>query len=286
MYECIYCKQPFEDSKKRSYHQRYCKMSPDYERKRLAFQLAGKETSSKNKGKQWVPRIHYEFICEKCGKPFSKDLTLTQRNKLTRLFCSRKCANSHIQTEETKRKISQTLKKNVKVAIIKTCKNCGNPIGRKSTYCIKCFKKCMEYSKETREKLRIAGLKAANVNADKKRSRNEIDFYNKCCEKFKSVRHNVAVFNGWDADIIIDDFAIAVLWNGAWHYKQIKKKQSLPQIQTRDIIKIQEIKSCGYIPYVIKDMGRADKCKVDLEFDRLCEYIQTLGTNHTSVRKF
>ena len=46
----------------------------------------------------------------------------------------------------------------------------------------------------------------------------------------------------WDADIIIHDYKIAILWNGAWHYKQISKNSSLIQIQNRDVIKINEIK--------------------------------------------
>jgi hypothetical protein len=57
------------------------------------------------------------------------------------------------------------------------------------------------------------------------------------------------------------------LWNGPWHYRQITKKQSLPQIKTRDKIKLEEIKKCGYIPYIIKDDGKYDTKFVEEQFN-------------------
>lgn len=49
------------------------------------------------------------------------------------------------------------------------------------------------------------------------------------------------MFNGWDADIIIPNIKVAVLWNGKWHYEQIKKGHSVKQVQNRDKIKLKEI---------------------------------------------
>ena len=40
----------------------------------------------------------------------------------------------------------------------------------------------------------------------------------------KNVKHNEAIFNGWDADVIIEDIKLAVLWNGKWHYEKDNKK--------------------------------------------------------------
>lgn len=67
---------------------------------------------------------------------------------------------------------------------------------------------------------------------------------------------------------------LAVLWNGAWHYKQISRKQSLEQVQTRDKIKLQRIVEAGWTPYVIKDLGKFSSVKVDSEFHALMEYIR------------
>lgn len=38
------------------------------------------------------------------------------------------------------------------------------------------------------------------------------------------------MFNGWDADIIIEDLKIAILWNGKWHYEKITEKHSVSQV--------------------------------------------------------
>lgn len=93
--------------------------------------------------------------------------------------------------------------------------------------------------------------------------------------EFKSVLCNKKIFNGWDADIIINDFKLAVLWNGIWHYKKIAKKHSLLQVENRDKIKLKEIINCGYTPYIIKDMGKENKQFVLNEFEKLKQYLIT-----------
>ena len=71
-------------------------------------------------------------------------------------------------------------------------------------------------------------------------------------------------------------FEIAVLWNGKWHYEKIKKEHSINQIQNRDKIKIEEIKKCGYIPYIIKDLGKYNLEKVNTEFKNFLDYIKQI----------
>lgn len=90
-----------------------------------------------------------------------------------------------------------------------------------------------------------------------------------CKERFKNVKTNERLFNGWDADIIIEDLKLAILWNGKWHYEKITKKHCLLQTQNRDKIKVKEIINCGYIPYIIKDMGGFNKELVESEFKKL-----------------
>ena len=101
-----------------------------------------------------------------------------------------------------------------------------------------------------------------------RRSKNEIYFAELCIKEFKKVLLNENIFNGWDADVIIEDYKIAVLWNGVWHYKKITRKHSVKQVQNRDRIKIKEIKKKGYIPYIVKDMGKHNKKFVESEFDK------------------
>ena len=113
---------------------------------------------------------------------------------------------------------------------------------------------------ENKEKAKLNGQKGGKISAhsQQRRSQNE-SYFAELCESYfgkENVITNEAIFDGWDADVIIPSKKIAVLWNGAWHYKQIMKNQSLLQVQTRDNIKMKVIEKHGYTPYVIKDMGK------------------------------
>ena len=81
------------------------------------------------------------------------------------------------------------------------------------------------------------------------------------------------MFNGWDADVILTDQKIAVLWNGKWHYEEIMEGTSLKQIQTRDKIKMKEIERAGYRVYVVKDMGKHDPQFVESAFESFLETV-------------
>lgn len=240
-------------------------------------------------------------ICKNCGKiiPYEK-------RKTSKSFCCSSCSASFnnrkkVVSEETKRKVSETLKKlypkkekpqcnikKVKHNRFKKkyiCKVCG-----KEYYFIKgeCTKKCCSkecsieiklnrkkyLSEETLKKLSESGRKSAKIQFETRRSKNEKYFYELCKSHFENVRHNEPIFNGWDADIIIDDIKYAILWNGKWHYEIIKKDTSLLQIQNRDKIKVNEIIKCGYTPYIIKDMGKYNIKFVTEEFEKFLEKIK------------
>lgn len=112
------------------------------------------------------------------------------------------------------------------------------------------------------------GLKSAEVQSKERRSKNEKMFAELCKQDFENVLTNEAIFNGWDADVILPNEKIAILWNGKWHYEEIKKKGSLKQIQNRDKIKISEIIKAGYTPYIIKDMGKYNPVFVKEEYEK------------------
>lgn len=131
-----------------------------------------------------------------------------------------------------------------------------------------------KYSKESWLALHNGGCKGIQHQGDLRRSKNEIEFCKLCEEYFDNVKHNESIFNGWDADIIIEDIKFAVLWNGPWHYKQITKSHSVKQTQNRDKIKIKEIEECGWTPYIIKDMGKANKDFVKEKFDEFLKYLK------------
>lgn len=190
-------------------------------------------------------------------------------------FCSRSCANSRTHTDETKLKISESLTKST-TYVIKNCEQCGKSWKslRRRTRRF-CSKSCSTtWVNLNTDKARNAGLKSAEVQKEARRSKNEKLFADLCKKEFKSVLTNEPIFNGWDADVILKEEKIAVLWNGPWHYKKITKAHSVKQVQNRDKIKVKEIKDYGYTPYIIKDMGRFNEIFVKKEFDKFKTYVR------------
>jgi hypothetical protein len=206
-----------------------------------------KEITFSNIGK------HYNFhfkpakltkICPKCGSGHTKD----------GIFCSHSCANSRVVTEESNIKRSATLKNNpkpirkpilklfTKVTQCKVCNKFFPAHGRR----LSCSKVCHQL-------LLSAGGKNSAAN-QVRRSKDEIALYEYCKSHFEKVEHNLPIFNGWDADIIIHDIKMAILWNGPWHYKEMGfKGHSLLQVQNRDKIKIKEIKALGWNVSIFED---------------------------------
>lgn len=218
--------------------------------------------------------ILVDTMCKKCGSSFSQYIKRDSVDKSRiKKYCSRKCANSRVISDTMKKRISAKLKGITKsvihlINVEKICQSCGKkffvtPSKNKRRFCShKCANK-------------ISSSEGGKKSASKRilRSKNEIYFSELCKKEYNTVLLNKRMFNGWDADIILPDFNIAVLWNGKWHYEKIRNGQSLLQIQNRDKIKMQEIKKCGYITYVIKDMGRYKKHFVEKEFEKLKQYI-------------
>lgn len=226
---------------------------------------------------QWISEKH---ICEKCGK------VMTEKFGSGR-FCSRACSNSRAKTEEIKNKISKTLinsKKKQESSVKrhnqcielylnnpKRCNICNSII----PYEIRNRDTCGQ-SSCLQEAYSISGRKSVSSQTNIKRSKNEILFYELCVQHFNHVSNNSAIFDGWDADVIIHDYKIAVLWNGIWHYKKITQKHSVEQVRNRDKIKVNKIVENGYIPYIIKDMGQYNEAFVKEEFKKFLDYVDNL----------
>lgn len=145
--------------------------------------------------------------------------------------------------------------------------------GRKTIYKFECkfCKKIFEtYNKNVKYCSRSCiGKQSAKTQSLIRRSKNEILFAELCKKEFKNVRCNENIFNGWDADVILDDYKLAILWNGAWHYRKCNIKHSVLQVQNRDKIKINEIIKKGYNPYIIKDDGKFNEDFVNEQFMNL-----------------
>lgn len=259
-------------------------------------------------------KIHY-IKCKKCNKEymvFCSDY-LFYKGKYKH-YCSRECANSRVMTDTIKEKIANTLlnkiyknninknennknnyiiQNNIQNNIIRKkyiCKVCGKEYKHqlnKNTRAFCSFECQQKYkqnkklymSPESLQALSNAGKKSAYIQREVRRSKNEILFYELCKKEFNNVLHNEPIFNGWDADIILSDYKIAVLWNGKWHYEQIMEGTSLIQIQNRDNIKIKEIKEKQYIPYIIKDLNKYSENFVKEQFNIFKQYINNIKNN-------
>lgn len=282
MFYCKYCSKEFEKSYQIAAHISMCKANPN---------------SRYNKFKKF---ILVEQICLKCKTKFYIYISENQyKSGNFKKFCSISCSNSRIHSLETKNKISKgvnTYNKNDK----KICKCCG-----KEFYSIEynkfCSKECLskgiklicKYCKkefyhknfkkyctseckrlDIHNKLSEGGRKGIASQILIRRSKNEKLFCKLCEEYFDKVTNNEAIFNGWDADVLIWDYKIAVLWNGKWHYEKITEKHSVEQVQNRDKIKVNEIKKLNWIPYIIKDMGKFNEEFVKEQFDIFLKYIK------------
>jgi transcription elongation factor Elf1 len=247
---------------------KYCNKEIEYENgKQFGAHLTNclENPSKKERDLKQKRKTDFELSCSKCGISYLVNITkhhydIGRYNK----FCSRSCANKRNHTKETKEKISLGLSKGIKL-YTKKCEKCSCSFNTRKDNQKFCSRKCQANIVNTSEKGKKGGLKS--VKSQNRRSKNEVTFGNLCQKIFNKVIFNEPVFNGWDADIIIEDLKIAILWNSIWHYKKVFEKHSLSKVQNRDKIKIEEIKRCGYIPYIIKDMGGYNLDKVNLEWE-------------------
>lgn len=267
MFNCKYCNKEYYDKTKLGGHTVWCIGNPNR-------RITVKDTyynSPKN--------------CKQCGEiiPFEK-----RGHDCCNHSCSATFSNHNRDwkpDDEFKRKISNTLKETYKLNSTlnstlkeeaynsnpKKCKICNSDLEYKNKKLKTCSPKCLNVSRKLGGT--AGGKKSAQVQAESRRSKNEILFSEKCIEYFDKVLTNESIFNGWDADIIIEDLKVAILWNGKWHYEKITEKHSVKQVQNRDKIKVDEIKKYGYIPYIIKDMGKFSEDKVNKEFDKFLKRI-------------
>lgn len=307
-YICKYCGDEYIGTRGGfSNHLRYCKMNPKSVLNRKHTSNKSKEYFNKLKNIDELTKKTYTFICKNCNQHYELVLTLNEYNKHKYSdFCCIKCSKQYAtkNIDKTTKKeakcidcgkiiyisktasISKCRCKDCKLNLLPThiCIVCGKEFKHKKAKC--CSNKCFnEYiknrklylSKETLNKFVENGKKSANKQKEIRRSKNEIEFFNLCKQYFSNVTNNESIFNGWDADIIIHDIKYAILWNGKWHYEKICKNHSIKQVQNRDNIKISEIIKYGYIPYIIKDMGKYNKKFVNEKFNEFLIYLKENG---------
>jgi hypothetical protein len=271
MYECKYCGKDFERPNQIGGHTVMCSKNPNrriQEQKFVEFNCAYcDKLVVKKKIKKNSSNRHFCDLT--CSAIFNSTLDNNFNRKINERNFEFKIINSsNLEFNITNIEIEEFEKQRIFTIYIKKCEECRNVFKAKPTqlhnrFC--CYKCSNEFSKKNIDSCRKGGKNS--ITLQNRRSKNEVSFANKCLEKFNNVGLNEKCFNGWDSDIILHDQKIAVLWNGVWHYKQIVKNHSIEQTQNRDRLKIKEIEKLGYIPYIIKDMGKYSEKKVQLEWD-------------------
>lgn len=226
-------------------------------------------------------KFSYDLNPKKC-KFCNTKISFFEKNKD---FCNSSCSASfnnkgRTRSEESRNKTRCSLLNNhykkITTYIDLICNFCKKdfqkrPCRSKAKFCSRSCAAKYHVENSPREIFVTYGKMSASSRV--KRSKNEIYFYELCKNIFTNVDHNKSIFNNWDADIIIHDLKIAILWNGKWHYEKITKQHSLSQVQNRDIIKMKEIVKYGYTPYIVKDMGKHKKSFVDEEFIKFNKYL-------------
>jgi hypothetical protein len=187
--------------------------------------------------------------CRECGMAF---LYERRHNK----FCDNSCAatyNNRTMTLDSRRKQKESLKlTNSKKP--KAVKKKKQPDKRLCVVCYSEFLGIQAKACSTACKAKLlssAGRKSAASRVT--RSKDEIKLFTLCETEFTCVANHI-IADGWDADIVIPDHKIAILWNGPWHYKEMNlKNHSLAQVKNRDKIKTSLFESLGWTVLVFED---------------------------------
>lgn len=147
------------------------------------------------------------------------------------------------------------------------CRQCHEDnLALKLTSCTVCGEKVKRYNRRTCSSVCLhtarmrsgtrGGLASVKKMNGARRSKDEVQLFKLCSEEYSNITANdTSITNGWDADILLHDYKIAVMWNGPWHYRDMPglKNHSLSQVQNRDRIKIKEFNSVGWKVLVFED---------------------------------
>lgn len=155
---CPYCGEHFFMNKKSfANHVRWCKLNPKYIENRKKVSDVAKKLNKTKYGE--LKKFEVECANPKCKKHFFIECRENVFNENKKYFCSISCANTHIISEDTKEKISNSVKEYISkngsfgclpknVNFLKNekriCEKCGKefiPKKRKQKYCCNdCYK--------------------------------------------------------------------------------------------------------------------------------------------------
>lgn len=274
---CIYCNKRYYVTASLVAQQKFCSQNCSAKNNNAKRNETGYSTKNKITERTCVKckytrsfSIHaaQSSLCQKCNS----EIVLEKQIEAA----LSKLKNQEIPHFRKKIKLKEKVKYiKIHSQTTKNCQNCSIPF----------ISKCAKFCDNCRTlMLHNNGLKSIQIQGDTRRSKNEIHFAKLCTEKFKNVLTNAPIFNGWDADIVIDDYKIAVSWNGQWHYVPIISENYLNKIQLRDRFRNENIIKCGYKHYSVKDMGKENPVFVEQEFQKFLKWIEYNDSKNSASR--
>ena len=172
---CQYCGKVCKNKLSKAKHEHMCKLNPDYEKH---LEIVRKTTlkarfSSENtkKDRERALERHkkfleanpdeaykdYELTCKnkKCGRTFTRRLKVRHFKNNYRIpqFCCQSCANSHVHSEDERKRTSASISKER----LHICPKCGNKFMHKGTnihqtFCDECHLKNWGYERGSKVK--------------------------------------------------------------------------------------------------------------------------------------
>lgn len=182
-------------------------------------------------------------------------------------FCCRSCAVSYNnkikgpRSITTREKTSKTLKdradklgrkhpKNGSM-FVRVCRICKTEFLHVKYSKNLCSYKCqVELKRFFNKQVQAQGR---GIWAKRSRSKGEKLLAEKLAKIGANVITNKHMFSGYDADIILPDYKLAIHWNGAWHWKPLRGEQLLKKIKARDEERYKAVEQAGYINLIIID---------------------------------
>ena len=233
-----------------------------------AFRKASKHAAYNKSVKARLKHMQLDnvmCICEQCG------ISYIRKNGISSRFCSRKCANTRMHSQQTKEKISSSLRDYANVhskpKLVRLCKNCRIPISKKckTGYCRVCSHVSPEYKEHMR---RIQLEKVANGTHKGWKSRNITSYAERF---FEQVLNNNRVTYNREKKVgkYFLDFVI-----GQIDLEIDGKQHEYPKRRESDAERDRFLRSEGYFVYRIKwnEINSEDgktmmKDKIDLLID-------------------
>lgn len=208
-------------------------------------------------------------------------------------FCSRKCANSRVWTEDDRIKKSIAAKKSKKVlaaniinqplAVAAKANKPRIEPARHPSICIECGKTHFVRGYQLKRRKFCCGTcrnKYNNKFIKGSRSKAEILLEKTLLETFPDLNilfNDRLVLDGLELDVYIPQLKIAIEWNGIFHYRSTKGSV-LEQYIKKDELKQERCKKLNINLLVVKDMTSNPKY-VKSEIDNL---VKTISIYHGS----